>query len=190
MAKQPLKNIDPLQIFMQALAFHVSENALGNLTLTPNTQLAAQVVEPTMVLSAFTTELFLKCLVCIETTRTSQGHHLYELFAQLKPETKRKIIHLWDTHIVPVRDREWKFIEQKQYEGGERFKRDLPGALSVSSRAFEKIRYSYEPGSKDSDFNIGDLPRVLHRVILEMKPEWANLGRDVKPLPGFSRDQK
>jgi hypothetical protein len=182
MARPSLANIDPLQIFMHALGFHVAENALGSLTLTPNTQLAAQVVQPTMVLSAFITELFLKCLICLETTLTPQGHHLFELFEQLKPATQDKIIHFWNTHIVPVRDPEWKFIENSQYGGAKKFKRDLPVALSDSSRAFEKIRYSYEPNSQDGDFNIGDLPRVLRRVILEMKPEWASLGRDVKAV--------
>jgi hypothetical protein len=188
--RPPLKDIDPLQIYMHAFAFHVSENALGSITLTPNVQLAAQVVEPTMVLSAFTTELFLKCLVCLETSLTPQGHHLFELFEQITSATQAKIIHLWDTQIVPHRDPEWKFIESKKYHGDAKFSRDLPGALSDSSRAFEQIRYSYEPNSRQSDFNIIDLPRVLRRVILEMKPEWANLGKDVKPVPGFSRDGK
>jgi len=190
MARPPLENIDPLQMFMHALGFHMAENALGSLTLTPNTQLAAQVVQPTMVLSAFTTELFLKCLICLETGLTPQGHHLFELFEQLTPATRAKIIHLWDTHIVPHREPEWKFIESKQYSGAKKFQRDLPGALSDSSRAFEKIRYSYEPNSQDGDFNIGDLPRILRRVILEMKPEWATLGRDIKPVPGFVRAKK
>ena len=188
--RPPLKGIDPLQIYMHALGFHVSENALGNLTLSQNTQLGAQVVQATMVLSAFTTELFLKCLVCIETSLTPQGHHLFELFEQITPITQDKIIHLWDTQIIPHRDPEWKFIESKQYSGDRKFSRDLPGALSDSSRAFEQIRYSYEPNCKEADFNIIDMPRVLRRVILEMKPAWADLGRDVKPVPGFSRDQK
>lgn len=89
-AKAPLTNIDPLQIFMHALGFHVAENALGSLTLAPNTQLGAQVVQPTMVLSAFTTELFLKCLICLETNLTPQGHHLFELFEQLSPQRRTR----------------------------------------------------------------------------------------------------
>jgi hypothetical protein len=172
---------------MHALGFHVAETALGNLTTTPNTQLAAQVVEPTMVLSAFTTELFLKCLICLEMKLTPQGHHLFELFEQLKPETQSKIIHLWDTHILPVRGPEWTFIENNQ--PGTKITRDLPGSLKASSLAFENIRYNYEPGTREkSNFNVVDLPRILHRVILEMKPEWRNLGRNVKAVPGFSRD--
>jgi hypothetical protein len=140
-----------------------------------------------MVLSAFTTELFLKCLICLENGLTPQGHHLFELFEQLRTATQAKIIHLWDTQVVPHRDPEWTFIENSRYGTAKKFKRDLPGALSESSRAFEQIRYTYEPNSKNAYFNIGDLPRVLHRVILEMKPEWDSLGRDVRPVPGFSR---
>ena len=142
-----------------------------------------------MTLSAFTTELFMKCLICLETNLTPQGHHLFELFEQLKPATRSRIANLWNAHIIPRRDPEWKFIENSQYGGTKKFSRDLSGAISDSSRAFEKIRYSYEPGSKDSNFNIGDLPRVLFRVILEMRPDWASLGRNITEMPGFSRDQ-
>jgi len=174
---------------MHGLGFHAAENALGKHVGGPNVQLAAQIVEPVMVLSAFTTELFLKCLICLETTKTPQGHHLFELFEQLTPETQAKITHLWDTHVVPFRDPEWSFIEAQP--GVRKMNRDLPGALNASSRAFEKIRYGYEPKNREnSDFNIVDLPRALRHVILEMKPEWDNLGRDVKPVPGFVRDQK
>jgi hypothetical protein len=175
---------------MHGLGFHVSEDILGNLTLGPNTQLGAQVVQPGMVLSAFTSELFLKCRICLETTETPQGHHLFDLFEQLRPATRSRLIHLWDTYIVPRRHPEWTFIESSQYDGASKFKRDLPGAISDSSRAFEKIRYRYEPNSQNSTFNIGDLPRILRRVILEGKPDWANLGPDVKPMPGFSSDPK
>jgi len=190
MAKTALEGLDPLHIFLHGLGFHVAENALGKHVGGPNVQLAAQLAEPVMVLSAFTTELFLKCLICLETTKTPQGHHLFELFEQLSPATQAKIVHLWDTHIVPVRDPEWTFIES-QPGIGRKIHRDLPGALAASSRAFEKIRYGYEPKNREnSDFNVSDMPRILHRLILEMKPEWANLGRDVKPVPGFVREQK
>jgi hypothetical protein len=181
MAKAPLENINPHQIFVHARGFLVAEDALGSLTITHNKQqVAANVVQPVMVLSAFTTELFLKCLICLETTLTPQGHHLFELFQQLRPETQDKIIQLWEMHVVPIRDPEWALIEKSRSFSSGKFKRDLPGALSDSSRAFEEIRYAYEPGNRKGIFNIIDLPRLLHRVILEMKPEWLNLGREVK----------
>jgi hypothetical protein len=190
MARLPLENIDPHQIFMHARGFFIAEDALGSLTARPNAQVAAHLVQPIMVLSAFTTELFLKCLICLETTKTPQGHHLFELFQQLKPDIQGKIIHLWDTLVIPVRDPEWKLIETSRNFSAGRFKRDLPGALSDSSRAFEEIRYAYEPGSRNSNFNVIDLPRILHRVILEMKPEWQNLGREVKIVGALPSDHR
>jgi hypothetical protein len=143
-----------------------------------------------MVISALTTELFLKCLACIETKQTPKGHHLYELFNLLTSETRTKIIDLWDTHIVPARKSMWDAIDQHQKPTGKKVGRSLPAALLASSRAFETIRYNYEPDCAQSEFNIGDLPRILRHIILEMKPEWATLGRDVKPVPGFVRAPK
>lgn len=183
MAKPYLKNIDPLQIYSHAMGFHAAEDALGRLTLHPNTQVAGQVVQPGMVISALTTELFLKCLVCIETTQTPKGHHLYQLFSLLTPETRSKIIDLWDTHIVPARTAMWDAIEQHQNPKGYKIGRSLPAALLASSMAFETIRYNYEPDCRESEFNIGDLPRILRRIILQLRPEWTILALNVKPLP-------
>ncbi len=185
MAKPYLKGIDPLQIYLHAVGFHTAADAVGRLTLGPNTQIAGQVVRPNMVLSALTSELFLKCMVCIETTNIPKGHHLFELFNLLTAETRNKIILIWDTYVVPAREPMWRMMEQHQTLLGKKIDRDLPGALLSSSRAFEAIRYSYEPESKEADFYISDLPNVLRRVVLHMKPEWENLGLDIQPVPGF-----
>lgn len=68
----------------------------------------------------------------------------------------------------------WDAIEK---DTGVSVKRDLPSALMAGNRAFEKARYNYEGQSKDTNFYISDLPRLLGRVILEKKPEWASLRR-------------
>jgi hypothetical protein len=179
MVKPHLKNVDPLKIYMHAMGFHVAEDALGRLTLNPNQQLSSHVVQSNMVLSALTSELFLKCLVCLETTLTPKGHHLFELFELLKPDTRDRVVKMWNIYIVPKRSQMWDMIDQ--HHGG-KIARDLPGALLASSRAFETIRYEYEPDSQKSEFNIGDLPRILRILILEKKPEWANFGRNVMPV--------
>lgn len=54
-----------------------------------------------------------------------------------------------------------------------------------SYRAFERMRYGYEPETKDSQFYIGDMPIILERVILEYRPEWGKLRRRVVELPDF-----
>ncbi len=172
---------------MNALSFHVAEDVLGRLTLGPDMQLAGHVTQPNIVLSALTSELFFKCLICIETRLTPQGHHLDFLFHQLRPETSSEITHLWETHIVPLREPQWKVMESSLSKGS-KFCRDLPGALKAGSRTFERMRYQYEPASQIGAFNLGDLPRILRRIILQKKPKWTNLALDVEqiddPPPG------
>ena len=68
--------------------------------------------------------------------------------------------------------------------------RDLPGAIEASRKAFEQIRYNYEKGNENHRFIISDLPTILNRVILEMKPEWRNLYRPVKEMTGAPLDKK
>lgn len=172
---------------MHALGFHYAEDALGHLTKGPDLQLGAQIVQANMVLSALCTELFFKCLVCIETGLTPQGHYLFDLFEQLEPNTQKEITHLWDTQIVPAREPHWGIIEvnlRKEAPGRPQiiFKRDLPSALAAANRSFERMRYSYEPDSIQHSFYIGDMPRVLRHTILARQPEWRNLGRGVKKV--------
>jgi hypothetical protein len=183
MARQPLKNINPLDIFMHARGFHAAEDYIASINLSQNPQLALEMSQAAMVLAAFNCELFLKCLICIETGLVPSGHYLDELFDQLAPGTRARIEHIWDSEIVPMRNPMWTKTEEV-FGKGDTLKRDLPSAIKAGRRAFEKMRYSYEPDSKDSQFIIGDLPRLLYYVILEKKPEWTRLQRKVSEVPG------
>jgi hypothetical protein len=183
MAREPLKNIDPLTIFMHAKGFHIAEDYIGSINISQNVQLALEMSQAVMVLAAFNCELFFKCLICIETGLVPPGHDLDDLYDQLSPETQARCEEMWDTEVVPLRDPMWKKME-KDVGKGDTLKRDLPSAIKAGRRAFEKMRYSYEPESKGSQFYISDLPRLLYRVILEKKPEWARLQRKVSQLPG------
>lgn len=184
MARQPLKGINPLDIFMHAKGFHEAENYIANERMGHNPQLALEMGQAVMVLAAFNSELFLKCLICIETGLVPTGHYLDGLFDQLSPETRARIEHIWKTEIVPLRDPMWTSIE-KNFGNGETLHRDLPSAIKAGRRAFEKMRYAYEPESKGSQFYIADLPRLLYYVILEKKPEWARLQRKVNEAGRF-----
>jgi hypothetical protein len=76
-----------------------------------NTHNVATLAEPLAVLSALTTELFLKCLICIETGDTPRGHDLKELFDQLSVATRTRIQDLWDSGIAVVRSTKWDEVE-------------------------------------------------------------------------------
>jgi hypothetical protein len=135
--------------------------------------------EPVVVLGALTTELFLKCLSCIETGEVSRGHDLKALFDELSAETRARIEHAWESEIVPLRSEEWERVEAF----GLPMPRDLRSALAKGSEAFQRIRYSYEGNTDGVHFYVSDLPALLERYILEIKPEFEASRRKPLPLP-------
>ena len=38
-----------------------------------------------------------------------------------------------------------------------------------------EIRYNYEPKNAEAKFLLGDFPRLVKAVILQVKPEWQSL---------------
>lgn len=179
MAKPDLKGIDPLKIYMHARGFYLAEEILSNVDLNNDPQMGMEISEAGIVLSALNIELFLKCMVCIETGLTPQGHFLDRLYSRVSDKTRQRIESIWTNELVPHRDPMWKKMET-QIGNGETLKRDLPSAIRAGNRAFEKIRYNYESGDKDTQFYISDLPKILGRVILELKPDWERVRRTVK----------
>jgi hypothetical protein len=170
--------VDPLKIFEQAHGFYQARAILCNVE-PEDTQLAVTIGEPVMVICAFTIELFFKCTICIETgSLPKRVHDLRELFDKLSPQTQAKIQKEWDK-IARHHAKEWD-----GYEGslGIIMARDLPSALAAGGGAFQRIRYSYEGGNESLQFYLQDLPRVLGRIILELKPEWAGRQREFRPL--------
>lgn len=176
-----IKGIDPKDIFLLARGFHLADAILGNTDFSQNPSMGADLAQPAMVISALNSELFLKCIICIETGEVPTGHNLDVLFNKVSPETRDRIQHMWDTEVVPLRSAMWAKIEAQLTEHGP-IKKDLHSALAAGSRSFERIRYSYEPNNKGGRFYISDLPRILGRVILQLKPEWEHLRRPVKEL--------
>jgi hypothetical protein len=55
---------DPLKIFMNAERFRQADLLLRSFN---EQQIAVTIASPALILSAFASELYLKCIVCIET---------------------------------------------------------------------------------------------------------------------------
>jgi hypothetical protein len=177
--RPPARAVDPLKIFEQAHGFYQALAILCNIE-PEDTQLAVTIGEPVMVVGAFTIELFLKCLISLETgTLPTRVHHLKELFDKLTPATQIRIEAEWQK-IAAHRSAEWDGFENSL---GIEIARDLPSALAAGADAFQRIRYSYEGGNESLQFYLQDLPRALGRVILEAKPEWSGHRRGYQPLP-------
>ena len=84
---------EPSKIFEHALAFHKSFELLSKSVIPsdgapPSEQDVGTIAYPSLVLSAFTSEIYLKCLLCVETGNVPNGHNLCDLFMKLTDETK------------------------------------------------------------------------------------------------------
>jgi hypothetical protein len=157
--KKPSNPIDPKSVFQLACKFastgmYVSERS--------NVQ-AAFMASPSMVLSSFATELFLKCLLLLEGKEIDRIHTLNVLYRRLSHNRKRRIEEAWEKEARPKIDKLRQF--------GFAHPSDLPNALVTCARAFERLRYGYEDPDRQV-FYLSDLPTILWRIILDIRPEW------------------
>jgi hypothetical protein len=154
------RKIDPKSVFDLACKFAISEAHLRHES-NPN---ARYMASPSMVLSAFTVELFLKCLLLLEGKEIDPTHRLNVLWKKLSHKQKRRIEETWDKEARP------KVIQLNQ-QYGLGVPSDLSNALVRCGRAFEHMRYGYEDPDRQV-FYLGDLPPILWRAIVDIRPEW------------------
>jgi hypothetical protein len=120
-----------------------------------------------MVLSAFASELYLKCLLCLETGKIPQTHNLKTLFDALSPETRQRLQELWDVDLHrPERQKVIAHIRTLPHSN--KLRLDLPSVIKLGAEAFRELRYFYE--SERSFFLLSDFPNLLRAVILERMP--------------------
>jgi HEPN domain-containing protein len=173
----PEKPLDPSEIFVQADCFCKALEILCE--VNPNdTQAIVIIGEPGMVLGTLTIELFLKCLVSIESGDVPGIHNLRELFGELSLPTRNRIQQGWD-EIAAHRAEQWNLLEKRL---GIAMARDLPSALAAGCDPYRQVRYSYEANTERLQYYIHDLPQLLGKIVLEIKPEWQTLRRNYQPL--------
>jgi HEPN domain-containing protein len=164
MAKAP---IDPFQIYLHAYKFLWSDEHLRR--TGDDTQVMAFIGPPAIVLSSFTSELLLKCILVLEIGDAPNTHDLNALFQKLSPPTQQKIVDRWDKAVV-AHENQMTYNEKLS---GQAIPRDLPSALILCGKAFERMRYIYEDPLSVS-FYIIDLPRILITTVWEIRPDWKN----------------
>lgn len=135
---------------------------------------------PAAVMSAFASELLLKCIICIETGKVPHGHPLKALFDQLSPTSQTELQRLWDEY-AQQRAEEWDYLEKKY---GHEIPRTLPEALTAGSNAFEVLRYGHHEKANKSfgGYGLDDLPHLLGRRVLQLRPEWLDYPWEGKDL--------
>jgi hypothetical protein len=164
------------KIFQHASHFHESDHRLRNTVPADRPNQVPLIAHPSMVLSVFASELYLKCLLCLETGKVPQTHNLKTLFDALKPETKRRLEELWDADVrKPQRQKVLDHV--RTFPEGDKLRIDLPSVLELGANAFQELRYLYEAGQ--SFFLLSDFPNLLRAVTLERMPWW----RAILPAP-------
>lgn len=171
-------------IFIHATKFALADRHLRDAALH-DAEANTTFRMPGMVLSAFASELFLKCLLVIEgkeipgwrnkasnpNARPRDPHHLKNLFELLPRGTQFRVGDYWDFKVSERHDQ----LREIEIRDQVKIPRDLPTALAECGGAFVGLRYIYEDPSR-TNFYITDLPDVLHDVVLE-RTHWDELAR-------------
>lgn len=79
------KSIDPTKIWLHANGFYTACQILIEIDVDSNPDTAAEIGHAVVALSALNSELFFKCLICIETGAVPHGHHPSCSFSESKP---------------------------------------------------------------------------------------------------------
>jgi hypothetical protein len=156
-ARKNNKALDPRHIFDHACRFLGADQRLRAMG-----QDAIPLAPAAMVLSAFSAELFLKCLLVLESGAAPPTHRLDILFKGLSHKRRRRIDEIWEGDARPKIASFCRQLAQPS---------DLSNALIRCGSAFENLRYYYEDPEKVV-YYIGDFAWIVMRAIMEIKPEW------------------
>lgn len=186
MARPPKSGLEPLKIFLHAGSFHKSYDLLVESVVphngVPDEQLVGVIAHPSMVLSVFASELYLKCLLCIEADSVPNEHNLKKLFDGLHVATRRELDDLWDADIRHP-DKQKVLNHIRTSPEGTKLRLDLRYAIDVGANSFMELRYFYE--NEQASFLLSHFPFLLRTVILRRFPAWGSVLP--KPSKGLVR---
>lgn len=129
-----------------------------------------------VVNSAFASELYLKCLLHIETGKLFKGQHdLGKLFAKLSAATQAEIEGPFDEQLSRGPKYDFSGASKEAQEAAVRQPKNLRDALRAGREAFVEWRYLYEIDdlTQANFFSLFPLPDILRVVILRKRPEWG-----------------
>jgi HEPN domain-containing protein len=158
---------EPRHIFATAERFLDASNVLLEASHTKNLHQGLAV--PQTVCSAFCLELYLKCIITIETKSTPRGHDLVDLYSMLSNTSKQEIISYFDKNSAINKENYLAFCK---HVGKEPENFDFNFALTLSKRAFEDIRYIHEQKEGQSGWCAQPIRDGAKKVIQRLQPDW------------------
>ncbi len=149
-------------IFFQADAFNIAASRLAE----PGRPIIPLLI-PQVVTSSLSSELYLKCLIRMETDEVPREHDLAKLFDELQGETKQAIENTWNAETA----KQSAVLDEIDRRAGKPVTpRTLTDALAKEGSAFVNWRYAHEPGPL-CNFHLSNLPAILRNHILTTRPE-------------------
>lgn len=125
-------------------------------------------IEAYIVVSSFTSELYLKCLFAIESDgQRLPTHDLRKIFDQLSGETRTWVCQRWKT-LTEIINSQDLFLDRRIF-----LPSDLLGELDKCGKIFEWMRYFYEQVDFAEQWLLSPLPDILRSKILQIMPGWA-----------------
>jgi HEPN domain-containing protein len=110
---------------------------------------------------AFAVELLLKCVMILENERYYRGHNLFGLFEKLNSSTQNEMALLYDAN-RPVRYK----MNSSEYESV-----TLKSVLKEGRNSFMCLRYTFEPGYRNTRYHLERVADLIVKYILLIKPE-------------------
>lgn len=176
--------LDAKVIFHQACSFDYAvgllitemENKVRQPSSTPS--MVTSLLVPIVVNSAFTVELFFKCLIASDTpTFHFSSHDLSLLFQRINADDKRKIKEAYtknsNSYLSSVAQWPDSLAALKTLIKNEDHRFDT--VLEESAKDFEKWRYLYENDSPQIKSLISCVRSPAQKTILNRKPEWQTI---------------
>jgi HEPN domain-containing protein len=161
--KSKAREINPKDMFDQGTRFAYADKFLRQADLDIDKLFLMS--QPSMVLSSFASELFLKCILHLDAGHAPPTHNLDTLFRKLPNQRKRRIQEIWEDHLRKNAPNYAALLQLRQISP------NVGDCLKDCRDAFVLLRYAYEDPERVV-FYLGEFAYLLRQAILEFKPEW------------------
>jgi hypothetical protein len=194
---------DPEQLFRHALGFDYAGEILASVTAANLVALAKSSTRkikkgssksvtvsvprdklsqippaiPMVVVQAFATEIYLKCVLLLNKAKLPRIHELLDLYRLLRPDQQIRMEELYNQEAQT----DPAFQTLRTIAPATAF--TLVYALTEMNKAFETWRYAYETPLETSF--LGHPWKATGRLILEMRPDWQTILDSLPALPAF-----
>lgn len=159
------RKIDPQRIFITGEAFLEVCKVLVAALNAGNRNILALVLATN---SALTLEMYLKCLLLLETGSTWHGHDVYKLFKHLPDATQSELATAHDKFVAdnPVLKAKWMDSTGVEL--------DLESLLKAGRDTFVKFRYAWEEIPSKTNWGLNGFIKCVREYILKLHPEWES----------------